>query len=40
MHTWDVGGRTVTMWWPEESQRVKACTVVVIWVLVATPGCP
>lgn len=40
VHTWEVGGRTVTMWWPEGSHCVKACTVVVIWVLVATPGCP
>lgn len=40
VHTWEVGGRTVTTWWPEGSHRVKACTVVVIWVLVAMLGCP
>lgn len=30
----EVGGRMVTMCWPAASHCVKACTVVVIWVLV------
>ena len=31
---WEVGGRMVTMCWPAASHWVKACTVVVMWVLV------
>lgn len=31
---WEVGGRIVTMCCPAASHCVKACTVVVIWVLV------
>lgn len=37
---WEVGGRMVTIWCPEESHWVNACTVVVIWVLVVIVGLP